>query len=112
MFSDYKNFLYANILAIAGYPVILYIKFLIDYFPKPGSGDTIVWGTILYVFPYYLAVFCLVIITFIIELVLNLKNKNKQNLNFTDKLWFKIYFYTGIILFSTPLIFLLYVFLH
>ena len=100
MFVDYKNFIYTNILALAGYPAIWGLYWFLFCIKNPvGGGDIL--GFI--IFPisiiYCYCVITLAISAFFIEKSLLKFNKKSFVHKFSDNIYYNIYLHIGLILF-------------
>ena len=107
---ELKNYIWANIIALAGYPLFWYIKELVQI-AKVNSLYGFFWITSLILCPYIFVTFLLAFIVFLIEYIC----KNKLQTNYRNKdynLCIKILFYTGFVLYLIFLIFCIFYILY
>ena len=105
MFKNYKNSLYSNIIAIAGFPAIVLLIYMAYFYCKTAGTDIIVFILFPISLIYCSCIILLSIIVLLIEKIC-LKKFNKQIpiYKISNNLFYKIYLYVGLFLFLLLLI--------
>ena len=112
MIKNYKNYLYSNIIAISGYPVLWCIYWFIFCIMNPvGGGDIIGFILIPFSTIYCLVVLAITLCVFIIELILKKSNRQIKLYAISNNIFYNIYLHIGLALFFILLIPLLLFFI-
>lgn len=83
--KNYKNYLYSNVIAISGYPVLWCIYWFIFCIMNPvGGGDIIGFILIPFSTIYCLVVLAITLCVFIVELILKKSNRQIKLLHCFD----------------------------
>ena len=111
VFTDYKNFLYTNILSIIGYTAIFSIIFYLICLKISGGGEIISFLIIPFTIAYYFAALSLSILIFAIEKILLRYGKKIPIYKFSNNKYYMMYLHTGLfIFFSESLLLILILF--
>ena len=105
MLKNYKNFLFSNIIALAGFPAALIAAYMIYYFFQTAGIDIVVFILFPISLIYCSSIILLSIIVLLIEKIC-LKKYNKQVHihKISNNLFYKIYLHLGLFLFLLLLI--------